>query len=212
MDRAAIERALADCRPFSDPRIDLEQYPTPADIAAHVVHLAGLQGDLDRSVIDLGTGTGILALGSILAGAHDVVGLEADAVALEIARKNARSLDLEGHVSWLVGDVRRNPLCPTDPMTVIANPPFGAAGGHRGADRAFLETAAEIAAVSYTLHNAGSSDFVSSFVTDNGGHVSRRYRATFDVQRQYQWHDRDMSTIPVEVFRVEWPSNQPLSD
>lgn len=207
MDRAVIERTLADCRTFTDPRIDLEQYPTPADIAAHVVHLAGLHGDLDRPVVDIGTGTGVLALGSVLAGADDVLGLEIDKEALALARENTEKLGLTDTVSWITGDVRHAPLCPTVPVTILANPPFGAVDGQSGADRVFLETAADIAAVSYTLHNAGSSEFVSAFAADNGGRVTRSYRAEFDIHQQYAWHEHDTATIPVEVFRIEWETD-----
>lgn len=212
MDRAGIERLLADCRPFADPRIDLEQYPTPADIAAHVVHLAGLQGDLDRRVIDLGSGTGLLALGTVLAGAREVIGLEYDEAAVQIARENARRLDFAGEVSWIIGDARHAPLCPMDPVTVIANPPFGAVDGQTGADRAFLEKASEIAAISYTLHNAGSADFIDSFAADNSGVITHRYRAEFDVHQQFPWHERERETIPVDVFRIDWRSDSAEPD
>lgn len=212
MDRSAIERALADCQPFDDPRIDLEQYSTPADIAAHVVHLAALQGDLERPVVDLGSGTGLLALGTVLAGAHEVIGIEYDEAALEIAKGNARRLDFTGAVSWILGDVRYASLCPRRLVTVVANPPFGAVEGQTGADRAFLETASEIAAVSYTFHNAGSTEFVSSFAADNGGRVTRRYRAEFDVHQQFPWHERDVDSVPVDVFRIDWrPEPAPIA-
>ena len=60
---------------FERPDAALEQYPTPPELAAHVVHLADLHGDVDgRTVIDLGTGTGMLALAAALRGPARVVG------------------------------------------------------------------------------------------------------------------------------------------
>ena len=57
--RSHLETQLAVVAGFDDPRADLEQYPTPPGLAAHVVHVADLNGDIeDRVVIDLGTGTG----------------------------------------------------------------------------------------------------------------------------------------------------------
>lgn len=204
MDRAAIERQLAGCDSFDAPSAELEQYATPPDIAAHVVHLAALQGDMSRRVIDLGSGTGMLTLGACLAGAETVIGLERDPSAVTVARTNARHLELEQRVSWIVGDATRVPVAPTEPVTALANPPFGAVNGRSGADRAFLETIASIATVSYTLHNAGSIEFVESFVSDHGGRVTRSYRAEFDIPRQFPWHDAKREGIPVDVVRVEW--------
>jgi predicted RNA methylase len=39
---------------------------------------------------------------------------------------------------------------------VVMNPPFGTQDGSRGADRAFLGVAAEIAVASCSIHNADS--------------------------------------------------------
>jgi putative methylase len=65
--KAALETQLAVVAGFENPRIDLEQYPTPPGLAAHVVHVADLNGDIDgKTVVDLGTGTGMLALGAAL--------------------------------------------------------------------------------------------------------------------------------------------------
>lgn len=204
MDRAAIEQQLAQCRPFADPQIDLEQYVTPADLAAHVVHLASLQGDLERPVIDLGTGTGMLALGAVLAGAETVLGIDVDRSALSIATDNADRLDVGGTVKWIMGDVTTSPLCPAAVPTVMANPPFGAVDGAAGADRGFLETAARLGGISYTLHNAGSREFVAAFVKDHGGSITRAYHADFDVDRTFPWHEQATETLAVELFRIDW--------
>ena len=87
MDRGALERALADVADFSEPSVRLEQYPTPDWLAAHLLHAAAVRGDLDGTVLDLGAGTGMLALGAALTGRPArVLGLELDAGALAVAR------------------------------------------------------------------------------------------------------------------------------
>jgi putative methylase len=84
------------------------------------------------------------------------------------------------------------------------NPPFGAQSGNEHADRRFLRTAAEIAGVSYSLHNEGSREFVESFAADNGGEVTHAFAAEFDLPGQFEFHDQDSRTITAELYRIEW--------
>ena len=201
MSRRRLARRLAALAGFEEPRAALEQYATPPDLAAHVVHRADLAGDLDSPVVDLGAGTGVLAVGAALRGAG-VVGVDRDPAALATARENAATAGVAA--DWVLGDATRVPLCVTDPVTVLMNPPFGAQAGNEHADRAFLATAADIAAVSYSVHNGGSQSFVESFVADNGGTVTHAFEATVTLPRQFEFHDADSRDITAEVYRVEW--------
>jgi putative methylase len=203
--KRALAGQLAVVAGFDDPRASLEQYPTPPDIAAHVVHVADLQGDVEgRTVVDLGTGTGMLALGAALRSPARVVGVELDPAALSTARANHRRVGATAPVHWVNADATRAPLCLSEPTTVLANPPFGAQHGNEHADRAFLATAAQIADVSYTVHNAGSREFVEAFVADEGGTVTHAFEATLSLDRQFDFHEADRRDITAEVYRVEW--------
>lgn len=201
--KRALERRLADLATFEEPRVELEQYPTPAGLAASLLHLADLQDDLDRPVVDLGTGTGVLALGAALRGAPQVVGVECDRAALETARENEREVGTPVGVDWIEADATRPPLSVADPA-VVMNPPFGAQRGHEHADRAFLAAAGRLATVSYSVHNAGSWEFVEAYSVDNGGTVTHAYRARIELDRQFPFHTADRTELPVEVFRIEW--------
>ncbi|QDX41223.1 METTL5 family protein [Salarchaeum sp. JOR-1] len=201
--KRALEQRLQDVEGFRDPRVDLEQYPTPAELAAHVVHLAGLHDDLDRTVLDLGTGTGMFALGAALAAAPRVVGLDVDASALAVARENERRLAPATSVDWVRGDATRPPLSASN-ATVLMNPPFGAQRGNEHADRRFLDAASRLATVSYSVHNAGSRAFVESFAADAGGEVTHAFRAEFELARQFAFHDTDSKTLDAEVYRISW--------
>jgi putative methylase len=203
-DLATLERRLETVADFAEPRVELEQYATPPALAARLVHRAALWDDLDRPVVDLGSGTGRLALGAALAGAPCVLGVERDRPAIETARENERRLAPPTPVMWLHADAIRAPLSPSEPVTVLMNPPFGAQDGHAGADRAFLGTASAIAAVSYSAHNAGSLDFLESFAADAGGEVTHAFAAELTLDRQFPFHDRDSRTIAVEIVRIAW--------
>jgi putative methylase len=198
---------------FERPDASLEQYPTPPELAAHVVHLADLQGDVEgRTVVDLGAGTGMLGLAAALRGPARVIGVELDAGPIETARANERRVGTNAPVHWIRADATRAPLCPTERTTVLMNPPFGAQDGNRHADRGFLETASSTADVSYSVHNAGSEPFLRSFAADHGGEVTHAFAAEFDVDAQFDHHESETETIDTEVYRIEWSTDTDRSD
>ncbi|WP_302080380.1 METTL5 family protein [Salinibaculum rarum] len=203
--KSALTQQLGVVVGFDDPRADLEQYRTPPDLAAHLVHTADLQGDVEgKTVVDLGCGTGMLALGAALRGPEAVVGIDIDPAPLATARENERRIGTASVVSWVRGDATAAPFWPGTETTVIMNPPFGAQQGNEHADRAFLATAADIADVSYSIHNADSADFVEAFAEDNGGEVTHAFRAEFDLPKAFDFHTDDRRNIDVEVFRIDW--------
>lgn len=202
--RRTIARTLEDVADFDEPRVDLEQYLTDPELAAHLCHLASLRGDLtDATVLDLGCGTGILALGARAADATRIVGLDVDRSALDVAVRNERQLFETARIDWIRGDVTSPPLRTSD-ATVLSNPPFGAQRGNRHADRSVLRTIRRLAAVSYTIHNAGSREFVESFAADHGATVTDAFESSLEVDHRFDFHTEQTTTLPVEVYRIEW--------
>jgi putative methylase len=94
MRKRALARKLGAVSGFENPQPAREQYQTPSELAAHLVQTASLLGDIEgQTVVDLGCGTGILALGAALQGARRVVGLDVDSSALETAVANEEQID-----------------------------------------------------------------------------------------------------------------------
>ncbi|MDW8035724.1 MAG: 50S ribosomal protein L11 methyltransferase, partial [Candidatus Korarchaeum sp.] len=74
-----LEIILQQLEGYRNPKPDLEQCPTPAKLAAAMIHMAYMLGDLEgRRVADLGCGNGILAIGSVLYGASQAIGVDVD--------------------------------------------------------------------------------------------------------------------------------------
>ena len=80
---------LQRCSTWKKPNVELEQYPTPPEIAAHMLMAAEAEGDLgeDKLVADLGCGGGILGIGAACLGAEHVLLVDIDPKALEVRRE-----------------------------------------------------------------------------------------------------------------------------
>jgi len=184
---------------FPEPKPELEQYRTPGNVAAELLWLAYSAGDIAGKVIaDLGTGTGVLAIGAKLLGAEKVYAVEVDEKALEVARKNAERVGVE--VEFINSDVSefRERV-----DTVVMNPPFGSQ--RKGADRPFLLKAFEVADVVYSVH-LGKPEvrrFIDSFSRDNGFCTTHIATIPFELPAQFDFHSRRLARIPVDLYRLE---------
>lgn len=190
-----LEILLEQLEDVENPSVAEEQYSTPPPLAAELLTLAFLHGDIaNRVVYDLGSGNGILAIGAKLLGAKEAIGIERDGNAIEVAIENSRKLGVE--VEFRRCDVR---TVHASGDTVVMNPPFGAQRGNRHADRVFLKKAFEIASVVYTIHNAGSEPFLRTFVHPAS---ITRFPTSFGMRRRFWFHKREKKTIAVDLYRM----------
>ena len=196
-----LEMILQRVSGFRKPRASLEQYQTPAPLAARLLYHALMKGDIEgKRVADLGCGTGILAIGAALLGAEAVTGADIDEGALAVARENAERTGAD--VSFLALDLREAG-CPGGIGacdTVIMNPPFGAQKAH--ADRPFIDCALAIAPVTFSIFNAGSAPFVTTY-TAGRAEITERVGGAFPIKRTFAFHTRDVQEIEVEILRLE---------
>ncbi|NYT02342.1 MAG: methyltransferase [Methanosarcinales archaeon] len=193
MKKKQLEMLLERVEGFSSPSAEMEQYPTPAPLAAALLHLAYMRGELEQ-VVDLGCGTGVLAIGAALLGAR-AAGVEVDPRALAVARRNASRLKV--HVDFIRADV--GTLALKRVGTVVMNPPFGAQKASPG-DRAFLRKAVQIADVIYSIHNAGSEEFIRKYIAPCT--VEEVYRSQIPIKRCFSFHSREVREIEVELYRI----------
>ena len=195
-----LERLLETLEGFTDPSPLLEQYRTPASLAARLLYHAALKGDIEgKRVCDLGCGTGILAIGAALLGAREVVAVDIDQSALEIARRNADRARVD--ILFLQADSRDPATAGRvgDCDTVVMNPPFGAQQLH--ADRPFLDASLAIAPVVYGIFNAGSRSFVNGYLAGRG-EIDEVIEGQLSIRRTFSFHRDEVREIPVEILVI----------
>ena len=183
--------------PLPSPTPSAEQYPTPAGIAAEVAYLAHAKGDIDgRSVVDLGCGNGVLAIAAKLLGAGPVAGVDADPLAIDVARRNAERAKVD--VRWRLADVQ---AIHETFDTVLMNPPFGSQRRH--ADRPFLAAALASGRVVYTFLNAKAEAFVRRHVESASGRITDRLPYAFPIPHTFAFHRDALRRVDVILYRFE---------
>jgi putative methylase len=195
-----LEIALEGLEGFERPDPRIEQYTTPAVLAARLLHHAHLLGDIEgKAVCDLGCGTGILTCGASLLGASRVVGFELDPAALAIARRNAARLGAD--VEFVQGDVRDRGIIEGIGRfdTVVMNPPFGAQDPH--ADRPFVDAALALAPVVYGIFNSGSLPFLEVY-TAKRAQIEFAIGGAIPLKMTMPFHRRESLEIDVEIARI----------
>jgi putative methylase len=191
-----LEMELEKLSGFDSPDIRLEQYVTPPALAAFIVSQAYLFSDLVE-VLDLGCGTGMLTIASAKVGAR-AIGVDIDKKALLVAKRNSKRLGVR--IDLVQADIR-NFWTRRDDFTTIMNPPFGIQRRH--ADRPFLVKALEISRVVYSIHSAGSENFVRRISAERGFDVTHLWRFSIPLRRSFEFHEKEFKYIPVEVYRIE---------
>ncbi len=197
-----LEIALQRVPRHPSPKLDLEQYATPAGIAADVLWNAYSLGDISgKKVVDLGCGTGIFAIGAALLGAREAVGVDIDPDATVVAEVQAREMEVGEAARFISTDVQ---FFSESADTVIQNPPFGAQKAHRKeADRIFLAKSMETAPVVYSFHLAETEQFVENFVGSLGASVTHKFYYKFQIPHTYAFHTKEKMEFDVVVLRIE---------
>lgn len=201
MDKKHLEIILSGLKEPALPKPGLEQYSIPGALAAEVLNLANLHGDIDGKVVfDLGCGSGRLGIGAGLLGARTVVGVDIDKKVLKIAKENS-GIDVSKPVLFACCDVKDwSGRCDT----VIQNPPFGIQNLH--ADRLFLEKALECGRRTYSLHRGGyrkTREFLSKFIEGNGGMVEQVLKLKFSIPHMFRFHRKPRVSYAVDLFVIE---------
>lgn len=215
-----LELFLSQVAVNPSPKVNLEQYTISESIAATMLYLAAYTNNdiIGKKVLDLGCGTGRLALGAAFLGAENVVGVDVDKSALKVAVENMRKTGLTANTEWVNGDIA---TVEGQFDTVLQNPPFGVQT--RNADRAFLVKALESGKAVYSLHNhpevdkrligmlkAGKglvevepSPFLKRFIEEHNGAVKAVYALLMTIPRMFDFHTKERHDFVIDLYVIE---------
>ncbi len=216
-----LELFLSQLESQPSPKVNLEQYTVSEAIAANMLYLAAYtNGDIiDKTVLDLGCGTGRLALAASYLGAQFVVGVDIDKTAIKTASENSEKSGPKTAVQWVLADIE---AVKGSFNTVLQNPPFGVQ--KRAADRKFLEKALDVGNVVYSLHNHPSTDkqlikklratpgamlqvepspFIEKFVERRHGMVKSVYAMLMTIPRMFDFHTKLKHAFVVDLYLIK---------
>ena len=198
MKKKQLEMLLQKIPKFQKAKPELEQYLTPAPIAADVLFTAAQYGDIENKiVVDLGCGTGIFSIGAYFCGAAQVVGFDIDCDCINQARDYAFGNNY--NVNFMIERVRNvNTVCDT----VIMNPPFGAQKSNIRADRAFIEKGFQISAVIYFLCLSKTIPFIEKMVSALNGKIDLKKDYIFKMKHTFDFHEKKSQDFDVSLLRI----------
>jgi predicted RNA methylase len=191
-----LEIQLGKLKILQTPNLGIEQYPVSAEVAAELLYMAGFEHrDLQGEIIDLGTGTGRLAIGAALMGSVKVVGVDIDEKAIVLARENAMETGVQ--IEWVVSDIA-SMVGRYD--TVIMNPPYGTRSPHL--DVRFLERAFELAPVTYSIHKSSTRKFLESFITKRNRRVDGLRAMSLEIPHLFPFHRKKSGKVKIDLYRI----------
>ena len=201
-----LERALSEIEVHPLPNAYLEQYTTPSKVAAEILYVTAYVYDdiIDKTVMDLGCGTGRLAIGAALLGAKEVFGVDVDRIAVRVAQKNAEIMGVKEKTHWIAADID---VVKGTFDTVLQNPPFGVQ--RRRADRRFITKSLELSSTIYSFHKGGESnrEFIKRFIEGHGGRVTNIFPLKMEIPRMFKFHTKKKRSIQVDLYRIEGKSS-----
>ncbi len=206
-----LEIVISGVPGFKAPKEGLEQYVTPADIAADLVWSAFMAGDVEGRVVhDLGCGTGRLALASSMLGSKYVVCSDVDEDALSVAsevliKSSPTPYDL------VLADLRNASPFRDSECVAIMNPPFGVKS--RGADIDFLKTALTTCGTVYSIHklSEGFYEVIKDLMRDVNSSYEVLKTIKFPLRASLSKHKRKVVFVDSVIIKVTRNIKTPLT-
>ena len=198
-----LEMKLQSIPPHKNPKVNLEQYTTPAIIASDLIWNAYSLGDIEnKNILDFGCGSGIFTFASALMGANFACGVDVDEDSIQLAEQYLQKLRLD-NVNFILSDVM-DFNCGFEVDTIIQNPPFGSQKmANGGEDLNFVKKACKLNPdVLYSFHMASTEEFLIDFYRNYDLNITHIFRYNFPIPKIYEFHTKEKQNVNVIVFRA----------
>lgn len=201
MKKSQLEILLSKLKGFKEPNLKLEQYRTPSDIAADILNLINISGDLKGRVTDLGCGIGTFTIGCGLFNLESR-GIDKDKKVIKIAKENKifieEKLKRKIPVKFEVKDIKE-----VEEKTdlVVMNSPFGLRSEKGDLD--FLKTAFKISDLIYSLHHQTKENesFLEKFSQRDNFKCKKLKEYEFPIPKTFYFHKKRKVFIPVGLYK-----------
>jgi len=208
----AIE--LSKLKPHPQHNVNLEQYATEGDLAAFFcMAIDQLDSVIDKSIVDIGAGNGILGIGCGILGANNVTLVEADSTVYRVAQENSDDVMQKYPVkietiNCTIGEDKNPPLFDCD--IVVMNPPWGFQSNR--ADRPLIEYGLSLApSAVYVLHSAKATH-LKELGKKYGYECEIVFQSNFRLPPKYSHQSRKMSETEVKCWRFHKPGDTKIID
>ena len=206
----AIE--LSKLKPHPHNSVELEQYATEGDLAAFwLLAIDQLDNLENRTVVDLGSGNGILGLGTVFLGATRVILVEADEEACLISNQNTEKINqkFSAQIETIHAIIGSQELdIPPQTDIVVMNPPWGFQT--EKADRPLLEFAFSLDATAiYVLHSA-KAKHVAAMAKDFGYEGEIVFESNFRLPAKYSHQTKKTAMTEVRCWRFHRPGDKKI--
>ncbi|PIZ50985.1 DNA methylase [Candidatus Woesearchaeota archaeon CG_4_10_14_0_2_um_filter_33_13] len=201
--KKSLEMVLSKLKSFEEPSLALEQYATPASIAAEWVWNMAMKSEVSgRVILDAACGPGILGIGLLLLGAKKVYFVDKDEKAIQICMQNYNLIKEEyeiGDADFIISDIS---LFDQEVDAVVQNPPFGSyQSSHK--DKVFLEKAFEVAPIVYSMHKYNTETFLQAIAKDHNFKITDKWRYDFPLKAIFIHHKKPVLDVEVGLWRLE---------
>lgn len=182
---------------FKEPKIMFEQYMTPPEIAAFMIHYAWMKGEIEnKKIIDIGAGTGMLGIGAAFLGGN-VTMIEIDKDAYEILKNNVAKTD---HEIKLINKNIFDFDFDEEYDTALINPPFGIKSKNKDMD--FIVKASKISKHIFSIHDGSESNInnIKSLFEKNNLEIIESLMMDFSLKSTYPWHEEKNKILKVMLL------------
>ena len=197
-----LEMELSKLKGFEKPSFMLEQYATPAHIAADWIWQMAMRGEVaGKIILDAASGPGILGIGLLLLGAKKVFFVDKDKTIMKTCMDNYNLIKEEfelGDAEFIIEDIS---LFDEQVDIVVQNRPFGTKERHT--DKMFLEKAFSVSHIVYSMHKYSTQKFVESISKDYKFTITDMWRYEFPIKAAFKFHTKPTKNIDVGLWRME---------